>query len=96
MSSHHVTPISVYLAIFGALLVLTGVTVWVAFHDFGIWNDLIALTLAVTKATLVVLFFMQVWYSSRLSKLTVVGGLLWLVILIGLTLADYLSRGFLG
>ena len=94
--SHHVTPIRVYLAIFLALMVLTVVTVWVAFQDFGVWNDLVALIIAVSKATLVVLFFMQVWYSSRLSKLTVVGGLLWLVILIGLTMADYLSRGFLG
>ena len=96
MSSHHVTPISVYLAIFGALMVLTGVTVWVAFQDFGVWNDVIALVIAVSKATLVVLFFMQVYYSSRLSKITVVGGLLWLVILIGITMADYLTRGFLG
>ena len=94
--SHHVTPISVYLAIFGALMVLTGITVWVAYQDFGVFNDLIALVIAVTKATLVVLFFMQVYYSSRLSKLTVAGGFLWLVILIALTLSDYLSRGFLG
>ena len=96
MSSHHVTPISVYLAIFGALMVLTGVTVWVAYQDLGVWNDLVALIIAVSKATLVVLFFMQVYYSSRLSKLTVLGGFLWLAILLGLTMADYLSRGFLG
>lgn len=95
MSKHHVTPISVYLAIFGALMALTAVTVWVAYQDFGVWNDLIALVIAVTKATLVVLFFMQVYYSSRLSKLTVLSGLLWLVILIGITMADYLTRGFL-
>jgi len=53
-------------------MVLTAVTVWVAYQDFGVWNDLIALVIAVSKATLVVLFFMQVYYSSKLSKLTVV------------------------
>ncbi len=94
--SHHVTPIRVYLLIFAALMVLTAITVWVAFQDLGVWNDLVALIIAVTKATLVVLFFMQVYYSSRLSKITVLGGLLWLLILIGLTMSDYLSRGFLG
>ena len=70
--SEHVTPIRVYFFIFFALLVLTALTVWIAFRDFGVWNDLIALTIAVSKATLVVLFFMQVYYSSKLSKLTVV------------------------
>lgn len=93
--SEHITPIRVYVIIFLALIVLTAVTVWVAFHDYGVWNDLIAMGIAIVKATLVVLFFMQVYYSSRLSKLTVVGGLLWLLILIGITLSDYLSRGFL-
>ena len=96
MSSHHVTPISVYLAIFAALMVLTGVTVWVAFLDLGMWNDVVAMIVAVSKATLVVLFFMQVYYSSRLSKLTVVGSVIWLLILFGITMADYATRGFLG
>jgi cytochrome c oxidase subunit 4 len=94
--SEHITPIRVYVFIFLALMALTAVTVWVAFHDYGFWNDVIALAIAVLKSALVVLFFMQVYYSSRLSKLTVAGGLLWLLILIGITLSDYMSRGFLG
>jgi cytochrome c oxidase subunit IV len=55
-------------------------------------NDVVALTIAVTKAVLVILFFMHVRHSTRLTKLTVVAGFLWLAIFIGLTLADYASR----
>jgi cytochrome c oxidase subunit 4 len=77
-------------------MVLTAITVWVAFQDFGPWNDVVALTIAVIKASLVVLFFMHIYYSTRLSKLVVISGLLWLFILIGLTLSDYLSRGLVG
>lgn len=77
-------------------MVLTAITVWVSFQDFGAWNDVVALTIAVIKASLVVLFFMHIYYSTRLSKLVVVSGLVWLFILIGLTLSDYLSRGLVG
>ena len=94
--SVHITPIWVYILIFAALMVLTGVTVWVAFQDFGPGNDVVALTIAVTKATLVVLFFMHVVYSTRLTKVVIISSLVWLVILIGLTLSDYLSRGLVG
>ena len=54
-----------------------------------------ALTVAVTKAVLVVLFFMHVRYSTRLTKLVVRGGFLWLALLIGLVMSDYVSRGWL-
>ena len=94
--SVHITPVRVYVLIFAALMVLTGVTVWVAFQDFGPGNDIVALTIAVTKATLVVLFFMHVIHSSRLTKVVIISSLVWLVILIGLTLSDYLSRGLVG
>ena len=93
--TEHVASISSYLLVFAALMVLTAVTVAVAFIDLGVLNDIVALTIAVTKAILVVLIFMHVLHSSRMTKLSIVAGFLWLAILIGLTLTDYLSRGFL-
>jgi len=91
--TEHITSVRTYFLVFAALMVLTAITVVVAFQDFGAWNDIVALTIAVIKASLVVLFFMHLYYSGRLSKLVVVSGLLWLFILIGLTMSDYLSRG---
>lgn len=88
----HISPVRVYLAIFGALMVLTGLTAWVAFQDLGAMNNVVALTIAVVKMSLVILFFMHVKYSSRLTKLVVVSGFLWLLILLAFTLADYASR----
>jgi cytochrome c oxidase subunit IV len=90
--SHHIMPKKIYFIIFAALLVGTAVTVQAAFVDLGPLNTVVALAIAVVKATLVVLFFMHVKYSSRLTKLVVAGGLVWLVILFGLTMEDYLSR----
>ena len=90
--SHHVMPKKIYFMIFAALLVGTAVTVQAAFIDLGPLNTVVALAIAVVKATLVVLFFMHVKYSSRLTKLVVASGLVWLVILLGLTMEDYLSR----
>ncbi len=94
--TEHITSVRTYFLVFAALMVLTAITVVVAFQDFGAWNDIVALTIAVIKASLVVLFFMHIYYSGRLSKLVVVSGLLWLFILIGLTMSDYLSRGLVG
>ena len=91
----HVTSIKVYLAIFFALMVLTAVTVGVAFVDLGAFSDVVALAIAVFKASLVVLFFMHVRYSRPMTKLTIVASFFWLAILIALTLSDYLTRGFL-
>ena len=87
--------VRVYFLIFLALMVGTALTVGAAFIDLGPFNDAVALTIAVIKATLVVLFFMHVRHSARMTKLSIVAGFLWLAILIGLTLADYFSRGFL-
>jgi cytochrome c oxidase subunit 4 len=70
----------------------TAATVQAAFIDLGALNTPVALAIAVIKATLVVLFFMHVKYSSRLTKLVVTSGLVWLIILFGLTMEDYLSR----
>ena len=90
-----VTPLRTYLLIFASLMVLTAITVGVAFLDLGVLNDVVALAVAVLKATLVILFFMHVRHSHTMTKLTVVAAFFWLAILIGLTLADYLTRGFL-
>jgi len=89
----HVSSPGFYIVIFAALLILTFATVLVARIDLGVMNDVVALGIAVTKAVLVLLFFMHVRYSTRLTALTAVGGFLWLAILIGITLADYMSRG---
>jgi cytochrome c oxidase subunit 4 len=93
--SVHVTPIRVYLMVFGILMVGTALTVWAAFLHLGPFNDVVALAIAVTKATFVVLYFMHVRHSTRLTKVTVVAGFLWLAILVALTLSDYFTRGFL-
>jgi len=91
--AEHITSRKIYFLVFAALIVLTVVTWLVAQVDLGWANDVVALTIAVTKAVLVLLFFMHVRYSTRMTILTATAGFFWLVILIGLTLADYLTRG---
>ena len=92
----HVVPVGVYLAVFAALMLLTAATTAAAFHDLGPLNNLVALGIATLKATLVVLFFMHVRYGTRLTPLVIAAGLFWLVLLIALSLTDYLTRGWLG
>ena len=92
--SGHISPKSTYYAIFGALMILTGVTVGAAFVNLGSFNFPVAIAIAITKATLVILFFMHVKYSSRLTKMVVGMSFFFLFILFGLTLTDYLSRGW--
>ena len=91
--SAHISPKSTYYAIFAALMVLTAVTVGVAFVNLGSFNFPVALAIAITKATLVILFFMHVKYSSQLTKLFVGMAFFFLSILFVLTMSDYLSRG---
>jgi cytochrome c oxidase subunit 4 len=90
--SEHVTPRRTYFAIFAALLALTFLTVAVSRIDLGRLNTIVAMTIAVSKAVLVVLFFMHLRYSTRLTKLVVVGGFMWLALMIGLTMADEVTR----
>jgi cytochrome c oxidase subunit 4 len=94
MSSVHVSPLSTYLTIFTALMVLSAITVGAAFVNLGAFNPVVALAIAAIKATLVILFFMHVKYSSRLTKLTVVLSLFFVVILFAETLMDYATRGW--
>jgi cytochrome c oxidase subunit 4 len=93
--SDHVAPTRLYYAIFAALMVLTAVTVAVAYRDLGLLNTYVAMTIAVAKATLVVLYFMHVRWSGRLVPILLAVALLWLVILVVLTMSDYASRGWL-
>ncbi|QQS48458.1 MAG: cytochrome C oxidase subunit IV family protein [Acidobacteriota bacterium] len=95
-TEHHIVPIKVYVAVFLALMVFTAITVAVAsFPLENIWgplNIIVALTVAVIKATLVILYFMHVRYSSRLTQVIIVAGIFWLIILLAFTLADYAAR----
>ena len=91
--AEHVTSRKIYFLVFAALIVLTVVTWLVAQIDLGWANDVVALTIAVTKALLVLTFFMHLRYSTRLTVLTALAGFFWLGILIVLTLNDYFTRG---
>jgi cytochrome c oxidase subunit 4 len=92
--AHHIVGPGVYVAILFALLIGTALTVWASFLELGLWNPVIALAIATSKATLVVLFFMGVKYSTKLTKLTVFAGIFTFLILISMTLSDYVSRAW--
>jgi cytochrome c oxidase subunit 4 len=90
--SQHIIPQRIYILVFVTLLLLTLLTVDVAFYDAGWLNLYIALTIATCKALLVILYFMHVRYSPRLTWVFVGAGVFWLVILFVFTAADYFTR----
>ncbi len=91
--SEHIVPVRIYIIIFLALMMGTGITVLAAFQNFpGALNVIVAMTIAVVKATLVVLYFMHVRYSARLIWVIVASALFWMGILFALTLTDYVTR----
>jgi cytochrome c oxidase subunit 4 len=92
----HIESRKTYYKVFLALIVLTALTTAVAYVDLGRLNVATALAIAVSKMLLVALFFMHVRHSSTLTKVVVSGGLLWLVVLVALSLNDYITRGLLG
>jgi cytochrome c oxidase subunit 4 len=92
----HIDSAKTYVLVFLALICLTVVTTAVAFVDLGPFSVVVALAIACCKALLVALFFMHVRYSTRLTRLVVLGGLLWLGILLLLTLGDELTRNWIG
>jgi cytochrome c oxidase subunit 4 len=94
--TEHIDSIRTYALVLLALLVLTAVTTLVAFVDLGEFSVVVALAIAVCKMLLVALFFMHVRHSTKLTKLVVLGGLLWLAILLMLTLTDFTTRGWIG
>jgi len=93
---HHIDSVGTYVKILVALLICTGLTTWVATIDLGPLSTVVALGIATVKMLLVALFFMHVRHSNKLTKLIVVGGLLWLGILLVLTMSDFATRGYLG
>jgi cytochrome c oxidase subunit 4 len=96
MSHAPIVPVRTYGAVFAALLVLTALTYIVATFDFGLLNTPIALAVAGLKAFLVISIFMGVRYNTPLTKVVVLAGFFWLLIMFVLTLNDYLTRGWLG
>ena len=87
----HIVPIPVYLAVFAALILGTFLTVWAAGRDFGPFNTVVALGIAVTKATLVILFFMHLKYAPRLTQLVLAVAFTFLALLLFGILNDYYS-----
>jgi cytochrome c oxidase subunit 4 len=90
--AEHVSSTKSYILVFLGLAVLTVITWAVARLDLGWANDIVAMAIAVTKAMLVILFFMHVRYSTRLTALTAIAGFFWLAIMILLTMNDYWTR----
>jgi cytochrome c oxidase subunit 4 len=93
--SGHVAPKSLYYLIFLALMIGTVLTVVVARFDLGPLNNIVMLSVACAKALLVILFFMHVRWSSRLTWIVAGSGFFWLLILFSITMADYMSRGWI-
>ena len=92
---HTMSP-RMYYTIYAALLGLLALTVLVAYLHLGPWSIVLALTIATVKAVLVVLYFMHVRFSNRLTRIFVAGGFVWLLIMLVLTMSDYISRGWIG
>ena len=93
--SEHIVEKSIYYKIFGALIVGTALTIGMAFINLHNFNIVVALVIAGIKASLVIMFFMHVKYATRLTKLFVAVGFIWLFILISITMTDYLTRAWL-
>ncbi len=94
-NEHHIVPVRVYITIFLTLMAFTALTVFASFKDFGPGNTIIAVSIAVLKATLVILYFMHVRYNDNVVRIAVFAGFLWLGVMIVLTLSDYIGRGWL-
>jgi cytochrome c oxidase subunit 4 len=96
MSTAHVGSVRMLVSVFLALISFTTITVFVAYIDLGVWNTAAALAIAVTKGTLVVLFFMGVRHNTPLTKVVAISGFFWLLIFFTLGMSDYLTRPWLG
>jgi cytochrome c oxidase subunit 4 len=92
---HHIAPARLYYTIFAALIVGTVLTVVAARFDLGPLNNVVMLTIACTKATLVILYFMHVRWGTRLTWVVAASGFFWLLILFTFTMTDYVTRGWL-
>ena len=95
-NEHHIVPLGLYALIGITLLVMTGVTYGVALIDLGPLNTIVALCIATFKATLVVLIFMHVKYTSeKLTKAVIISAIFFLGLLLTLSLADFGTRAWL-
>ena len=92
--THTVVPPRVYAGVFGLLLCFTALTVFASYLELGVFNAVVALAIAVIKAGLVVLFFMHIRYASKLTKLTAAAGFVTLIVLLAMTMTDYVSRAW--
>ena len=91
---HHIVPPSVYVMVYVTLLFFTILTIFAADWDMGVFNPIVALAIASTKAVIVILFFMHVKYQSNLIKMTLAAGFFTFLVLITMTLSDYISRAW--
>ena len=95
-NEHHIVPVSLYMLIGGTLLFCTWLTYSVATIDLGALNTIVALCIASFKATLVVLIFMHVKYTSeKLTKAVIASAIFFLMLLLTLSLADFGTRAWL-
>ena len=95
-AEHHIVPKRVYFLVFFALIVLTWVTTYISTIDLGKWNIFVALAIAIFKASIVALFFMHVYYSTRLTKMIVLCSVFWLILLLFITMTDIWTRTWMG
>jgi cytochrome c oxidase subunit 4 len=96
MSMHSEISLGTYRTVFTALIVLTAVTVTVAFIDLGALNNVVALGIACLKATLVLVYFMHLRYSSTLTRVALASGIAFFVILVAFTMSDVITRELMG
>ena len=94
MSEHAHPTVKTFVTVWAALLVLTALTVFVATLELGPFNAIVALTIATVKALLVLIFFMELRYYTALTKVAVTAAIFFFFLLVGLTLSDYLTRGW--
>ncbi|OIO37517.1 MAG: hypothetical protein AUJ72_04400 [Candidatus Omnitrophica bacterium CG1_02_46_14] len=92
MNAPHTEPLKNYFIVFVCLIVLTLATVTMAYVDLGVLNIVITLAIAGIKTTLILLFFMHVRHSMNLVKIFLVTGFLWVILLVGILMSDYLTR----
>ena len=95
-SDHHIVPKRVYYLVFLTLIAMTWVTAFVSTVDLGRLNVFVALSIAIFKASLVILFFMHVKYGTRLTKMIVLAGMYWLILLLFIVMMDLWTRNWMG
>ncbi|MSR31027.1 MAG: oxidase [Gemmataceae bacterium] len=92
---HQPASLQSYFIVFTILMVLTAITVYAGFQNYGVWNTPVALGIAVIKAALVILIFMHALHSPPTTWLVILASIFFLAIMLGMTLSDYMSRGMI-